>query len=163
MITNSVWTQIREEYYERLKNISTTNGYSTDIIKVEKGRVNPFEDSDLPGVNFWKTDDVANDKTYTRQSRTLRIGIEIYTCSEDDDVDVISDGFMSDLLISAYRSPNAPHVEDDPMPMFVDKQFSMSFDLLRPVISQGSAPRVGVFGIISFNYAVNNLNPNILL
>ncbi len=163
MTAATVWTQIRDQFFGRMKNISIANGYSTNIVSVEKGRINPFDDNDLPGINFWKIDDVANDKTYSRQSRTLRMGVEIYTCSEEDDVDIISDGFMADLIIAAYRSPSNPRVDDDPLPMFHTKQFVLSFDLLRPVISQGAAPRVGVFGIVSFNYAVNNLNPFVLL
>jgi len=47
--------------------------------------------------------------------------------------------------------------------MFADKNFFMSFDVIRPIISQGSKPRMGVFAIISFTYMINNLDPTILL
>lgn len=159
----SIWTQIRDEFDNRLNNISVTNGYSTDITKIEKARTNPFDNDDLPAINFWKIDDSAEDKKYTRQQRTLRVGIEYYTFSNEDNVDTISDNFMTDLIISLYRDPNAPLVTDNPVPMFADKQFIMTVDLLRPIISQGSSPRLGVFAIISCTYAVNMLDPNTLL
>jgi len=162
MIT-PVWTKIRNEIESRLKNISKRNGYSTNISCIEKGKVDPFNDDDLPALNFWKTDDSPDSKTYTRQKRVLRMGFEFYTLSNDTDIDTISDGFMSDLFLSIYRSPDAPKVTDDPLPMFADKQFVVSFDLLRPIISQGAKPRVGVFAIISFTYTINNLDPNNLI
>lgn len=159
----SVWTTIREEIFARLGNISLANGYSTDIRTIEKGKVSPFDDDDLPAINFWKTDDLAESKKYTRQQRSLRMGFEMYTLSNDDDIDTISDNFMTDLFIALYRDPSKPLVTDDPLPMFVDKQFVTSFDVLRPIISQGSAPRVGLFAIVSFNYMINNLDPNTLI
>ena len=160
---SSVWNQIREEIFARLQSISVANGYSTDITTIEKGKVNPFDNDDLPAINFWKTDDIAEDKKYTRQQRSLRMGFEYYTLSNDDDIDTLSDGFMNDLFISLYRDPAFPSVNDDPLPMFADKNFSMSIDVLRPIISQGSTPRMGVFSIISFTYMINNLNPTILI
>jgi len=159
----SVWTTIRDEINLRLGNISLANGYSTDISTIEKGRVSPFEDDDLPAINFWKTDDTADGKLYTRQQRTLRMGFEYYTLSNDDDIDTISDDFMTDLFIAMYRDPSNPLVTDPPMPMFVDKQFITVFDVLRPIISQGSTPRVGVFAVMSFTYTINNLDPNTLI
>lgn len=159
----SVWTTIRDEIFARLGNISVANGYSTDIATIEKGKVSPFEDDDLPAINFWKTDDLAESKKYTRQQRSLRMGFEMYTLSNDDDIDTISDNFMTDLFIALYRDPSKPLVTDDPLPMFVDKQFVVSFDVLRPIISQGSTPRVGLFAIVSFNYMINNLDPNTLI
>ncbi len=159
----SVWNQIRTEIDLRLKNITLANGYSTDITTIEKGRVNPFDNDDLPAINFWKTDDVSESKKYTRQQRSLRMGFEYYTLSNDDDIDTISDSFMNDLFIAMYRSPSAPLVTDQPSPMFADKNFVVVFDVLRPIISQGSKPRTGVFAIISFNYMINNLDPTTLL
>jgi hypothetical protein len=159
----SVWTQIREEVFARLQNITKANGYSTDIACIEKGRVSPFNDDDLPAINFWKTDDVSEAKLYTRDQRTLRMGFEFYTLSNDDDIDTLSDEFMADLFISLYRDPNAPLVTDDPLPMFATKQFITNFSLMRPIISQGSKPRIGVFAILSFTYTINNLQPNILI
>ena len=159
----SVWTQIREEVFLRLGNISKANGYSTDLATIEKGRVSPFDDDDLPGVNFWKTDDSSDGKLYSRQQRTLRMGFEMYTLSNDDDIDIISDEFMSDLFTALYRDPKAPLTTDDPLPMFATKQFVTGFDLLRPIISQVSVPRLGVFAILSFTYTINNAQPNVLL
>ena len=159
----SVWTTIRDEIFLRLENISIANGYNNDIATIEKGRVSPFSDDDLPGINFWKTDDLAESKKYTRQQRSLRMGFEMYTLSNDDDIDTISDNFMQDLFIALYRDPSKPLVTDDPLPMFVDKQFVTSFDVLRPIISQGSTPRVGLFAIVSFTYMINNLDPNTLI
>lgn len=159
----SVWTTIRDEVKLRLGNISIANGYSTDICVIEAGKVSPFDDDDLPAINFWKTDDLAESKKYTRQQRTLRMGFEFYELSSDDDIDTISDNFMTDFFIAMYRDPSKPLVTDEPMPMFVDKHFSTSFDVLRPIISQGSIPRVGLFAIVSFTYLVNNLDPNTLI
>ncbi len=159
----SVWTQIREEMNSRLESISVANGYSTDVATIEKGRVSPFDDDDLPAINFWKTDDLAESKKYTRQQRSLRLGIEYYTLSNDDDIDTISDNFMEDLFVSLYRDPSAPLVTDEPTPMFADKSFIMSFDVIRPIISQGSVPRLGVFAIVSCTYMINNTQPNVLL
>ncbi len=159
----SIWTTIRDEVNARLENISVANGYANDITTIEKGKVNPFDNDDLPAINFWKTDDSSESLKYTRQQRTLRIGFECYTLSNDDDIDTISDNFMADLFIALYRDPSAPAVTDDPLPMFADKQFVTSFDLLRPIISQGSQPRVGVFAIVSFTYVINNLDPNTLI
>ena len=70
---------------------------------------------------------------------------------------------MADLFIAMYRDPTAPLVSDDPLPMFHDKHFVTSFDVLRPIISQGSTPRLGVLAIISFTYTINNLDPNTLI
>lgn len=159
----SVWTTIRDEIFLRLNNISVANGYSTNVSTIVKGKVSPFDDDDLPGINFWKTDDTADDRLYTRQQRSLRMGFEYYTLSNDDDIDTISDEFMTDLFIALYRDPSAPTVSDDPLPMFVDKQFKVSFDILRPIISQGSVPRLGVFAILTFTYTINNLDPNVLI
>lgn len=159
----NIWQQIRDEVGLRLQNITEANGYSTTLICIERGRVDPLDDRDLPGINFWKLDDVADDKRYTRQQRTLRIGFEMYDTTRDDDVDTISDGFMSDIFIALYREPANPRVDDEPRPFFPNKQLVVSIDVLRPLISQGSSPRVGVFGIISFTYSVNNLDPNTLL
>jgi len=159
----SVWTTIREEINSRLENISIANGYSTDVCTIEKGRVSPFDDDDLPAINFWKTDDLSETKSYTRQQRTLRMGFEFYTLSNDDDIDTISDNFMTDLFIALYRAPSAPLVTDEPIPMFADKNFVMVFDVLRPIISQGSVPRVGLFAIMSFTYMINNTDPNTLI
>lgn len=159
----SVWTKIRNEIAARLGSISLANGYSVDILKLEKGRVDAFDDDDLPAINFWKTDDSAEGKMYSRQQRTLRMGFEYYTLSNDDDIDTISDNFMTDLFIALYRDPAKPLVTDDPLPMFVDKQFVVSFDSFRPIIGGGSKPRVGVFAVISFTYTINNLDPNTLI
>lgn len=159
----SVWTQIREEIHARLGNISIANEYSVDIVTIKKAKIDPFVDDDLPAINFWKTDDLAESKKYTRQQRTLRMGFEYYTLSNDDDIDTISDSFMRDIFIAMYRAPNAPKVSDDPLPMFASKSFVTNFDVMRPLISQGSTPRLGVFIVMSFTYTINNLEPDILI
>lgn len=136
--------QILDIIGDRLANISTANGYVNDIEKISRGRIKPWDNADIPAINYWPTSHSAIPVNYRVDEHTLTIGIEAHSLTRDDPFPNVVAGLAADITTALNRDTGAPAVSDTASINFggsVNRVNLVNYDY---EIGEGQSPRCGV-------------------
>ena len=138
---------ILDEIDKRLNRISTANGDAVTIAKVTRARLKPFQDGDLPAVNYWVTQDSVEKRDYNAETHALSVTIEAYDKTRDRPfIDVaidLSAGVANTLfreIANAYSPALGGIIQ------------SLQVDSMQPVIGEGQAPWCGAIIELTIRY-----------
>ena len=139
-------TQILDVILLRLQNITTANGYSLDIKKFERGRLEPFKDGDIPAINYWPTSHQIENTEYGDDAHTLRIVVDVrakIASKKDGNFPDMAGKMIADVVTALQRDPSTPAVSDDPDCELAETVTSMSMPSHGYQIGPGQSPWVG--------------------
>jgi len=152
-------TQILDIIGERLKNITIANGYFTDIIKVERARIEPFRNIDMPSANYYYTNTSKSVGFYNGVSeQNLNVIVEYYKLTRDSPFIDIAAQLSADLLIALNRDVTAPLVSDPVSPRLGQKVLRIEVESDTAMLGNDTTPYCGAVLNLSvyFNYDIND-------
>lgn len=159
-----VQTQIMNLVEPRLKNISIVNGYFSELAKIERARLQPFKNADLPAMNYYYTNDVLIKPLNTgEEERTVVLVIEYYDTTRDRTFLDVSDELSADIKIALERDILAPKVSDQVSHLLGKKVMKLEFDTITPAIGEGQNPYCGTIMLVNITYRVNRHDPFTLI
>lgn len=136
----------------RLGNISTINEYYTMPKMIARAKLTPFNDYDLPAINFWLTRLNVVSRQYQKQSRELSLFVEIHNSTRDRPfVDVVSE-LASDIVISLNRHPDNPKISDVPSLDLGGVVTGLDFQGYDYLIGEGQSPWCGALCQFTIKY-----------
>ncbi len=153
---NSAQLTILDEIHARLLNITETNGYDWEVQEntVQRARLLPFKNGDLPAINYWPVNDVLEEKTYEYDTRELNISVEGYTKTRDEPFTDVAIKLGDDMILSLFRSIDAPLTTDEESPALGGLVEAVLVDSITPMIGEGESPWCGVLVEIRVRYNV---------
>jgi len=158
-----VQTQILDEIGTRLSLITTANGYLRAVAKLERARLTPFKNGDLPAINYYSTADSFVDKGHTFDKRSLSVAIESYDLTRDAIFDDVAQQLAADVTISINRSSASPAVTDDPSISLGGIVEQVTVTSITPAIGDGQKPYCGAVIFLEIVYKVKKLDPFTLI
>lgn len=159
-----VATQILDIIGDRLGNISIANEYFTDVEVVERARLKPFRNQDMPAVNYYSTNDTLVKPIHGGVSeRLLSIIIEIYEMTRDEIFSDLSNKLSTDINIALERSASSPLVSDTISIRLGDVIMSLEFNSITPALGSGQEPYCGAIIAIDIVYRVDKNDPFVLI
>lgn len=157
-------TQILNEIGLRLVNITTGNGYFVDLERLEKASLEPFQNQDMPAINYYATGDILSKKlTNGVRERIVSIVIEAYTSTRDRSFLDVANELGSDVTIALERSPGAPAVSDPVSHSLGDKVVQLEETENTPAIGKGQNPYCGSIIVLNVTYRVSRHDPFTLI
>jgi hypothetical protein len=154
-MTSPVQLQILDVIGERL-------ALSPNIAKVERARVIPFRDFDLPAVNYWADGDRLIERGGGWEERELSILIDARTKTRDRPFVDVAFELGADLWVALWRDTAAPAVADTPSPALGGIVTTLRLDGLTPMIGEGQAPFCGVVLAVTAAYKLRPSDPFVL-
>jgi len=149
---------------ERLANIKTANGYSVTVQKIDRARLKPFKNGDLPSINYYFTsDDLAKTLNTQVEERILTCTIEFYDITRDKIFSDIASELMMDVKIAIDRDILAPLVADLPSFRLAGLASKLEYASMTPVIGDGQTPYCGAVITLTIGYKVKRDNPLVIL
>jgi len=106
-------TQILNEIEKRLWNIDIAYGYQTKVQKIERSRLKPFENGDLPAISFWIVDEPESITEYGIETNTLNIVIGYFDKTRDEPLSDMATKLKTDINIAVNRATSAPKYTDE--------------------------------------------------
>jgi hypothetical protein len=153
-------TQILDEIGDRLGNISSANGYFYDLIKLDRGRLEPFRNQDMPGINYYTVGDVLSKKMHQGvRERIMSVVIEFYTTTRDRVFLDIANELNSDITIALERKPSLPKVSDMVSASLGGLVVELEMLENTPAIGKGQNPYCGSIYALNITYRVNRYDP----
>jgi len=157
-------TQILDIIGNRLALINTTNEYFIDVERIERARLEPFRNQDMPAINYYSTGDGLVKPIHAGVSeRSVSIVIEIYELTRDEIFSDLSDKLSTDVMIALERATTAPLVSDVVSTRLGDKIMSLLFSSITPAISGGQEPYCGAILVVDVVYRVDKNDPFVLI
>ena len=106
-------TQILDLVKSRLDNITEINGYSSTVEKIERAKLEPFMNQEMPAINYYYVTDEFEKQIYAGVSdRIVVVVIEYYDTTRDKVFSDLSSSLSSDVEIALFRDTLAPLVTD---------------------------------------------------
>jgi len=157
-------TQILDLVGSRLANIKIENGYFNTLIKLERARLQPFKNQDMPSINYYSTGDSLVKPLNTSVSeRTVEVMVEFYTTTRDRVFTDLANELSTDVMIAIERDPVSPNVSDTLSPRLGFKVMRVEVPSITPVIGEGQKPYAGCVLNISITYRVDKNDPFVML
>jgi hypothetical protein len=157
-------TQILDVIGARLANITIANGYSVTVQKLERARIKPFKNGDLPFINYYFIgDELANTLNTQFEERSLSCVIEFYDITRDKIFSDVASELMMDVKIAIDRDTAAPLVSDLPSFKLGGLVSKLECSSMSPVIGDGQSPYCGSIINLSTNYKVKRDTPFTIL
>lgn len=147
---------ILDEIGSRLQNISITNGYRVDIEPevIERARLTPFKNGDLPAINYWPSPDTLTEKTGQMETREISLNIEIYDKTRDEPFTDLAIRLGNDVVTSLFRATSAPKVSDPQSPSLGGLVETITVNSVTPMIGEGQSPWCGTLLDITVKYNI---------
>lgn len=147
---------ILDEIRARLGNISIANGYRFDIepLSIERARLTPFVNGDLPAINYWPTIDALDGKAGTRETRSFDVTIEAYDTTRDEPFTDLAIIHGNDIITALYRATDAPKVSDQDSRSLGGMISKLYINSITPMIGEGSSPWFGVLLSLGIEYNI---------
>jgi len=159
-----VQTQILDKIEERLNNITITNEYFHDLLKLKRASLEPFQNDEMPAINFYSTGDVLEKKMNSGiRQRVMSIIIEFYTKTRDEVFVDVSNKLSADILIALERDVSAPAVSDAVSHSLGGIVSQLEEAEVTPAIGSGQTPYCGVIVVLNVTYRVNRHDPFTLI
>lgn len=140
---------ILNEIDKRLKRIGIANGDTVTIAKVTRARLKPFQDGDLPAVNYWVTQDIVEKREYNVETHALNISIEAYDKTRDRPFIDIALDLSAGIANTLFRE-----IANADSPALGGIIQSLQVDSMQPVIGEGQAPWCGAIIELTARYTV---------
>jgi hypothetical protein len=147
--------QIMDKIAERLALITTTNGYSQTVTKIDKNRISPFKGYDLPKINFWNQGlewDYTADQSYEEDKRILPVFIEGYCIKWEDGAQETAERFGSDIITCLYRGVDKPTIWDKKNYDFDGLVSAIKPQSLTYVVDESATPFCGCLVLINVEF-----------
>lgn len=147
---------ILDEIGARLENITVANGYR-DTIKayaIERGRLEPFENGDLPAVNYWSGPERLVDKQGNVETRELPVMVEGYKILGEGNFNDVAIKFGNDIATALFRATTAPTVADTESPALGGIVEVLRVESVTPVIQKSQAPWCAVFLELTIQFSI---------
>ena len=151
-----VQIQILDRIGERLKSISSNNGYFSTVEKIERARTTPFKNGDIPFLNYYPVNDEENKPLNTAEvERILTVVVEYYDLTRDRIFTDVAAELAMDVRIALERDVSAPLVTDNPSTRLGKLVSGVKFDTSFPAIGEGQKPYAGSILTIDITYKVS--------
>jgi len=159
-----VVTQILDEIELRLGNISVANGYFLDIEKLERARLTPLKNSDMPAITFYSGVNELREFKYGLDFRSVNVVVECYTMTRDSNFNDLSQLLASDLEVALHRDTSAPTVTDDVSTALGGLVEQLIINSATPVMGENNkSPYCGAVLSLQVNYKVKKGDPYTLI
>jgi len=163
-MSTPIQTQILDLIGARLALITTANNYFTDVVKVERARLQPFKNRDMPAINYYYTgDSLTSTLSNGISERSVAIVIEYYESTRDEIFVDLADKLTSDVLISLERTIAAPLVADPVSSRLGGVVMRMEVESVTPAIGEGQSPYCGTVIQLNIFYRVARQSPFTLI
>jgi len=147
---------ILDEIAARLNNISVANGYRFDIEQsaIERARLTPFVNGDLPAINYWPSLDSLDNKTSGKETRSFDVTIEIYDVTMDEPFTDLAIKHGNDVVTALFRTTDAPTVSDNPSYALGGLVSTVIINSITPMIGEGQSPWFGALLNLTIEYNI---------
>ena len=148
---------ILDEIEARLANITVANGYRFDLVEsaIKRASLTPFQNGDLPALNYWPTADVRVDKAHGVNLKEFNITIEVYDLTYDEPFTDLGIKRGNDVATALFRSTSFPAVSD-PVDLSLGGLVSeIGINSLVPIIGEGTSPWCGALLDVIVKYNTN--------
>lgn len=145
---------ILNEVKARLENISLLNEYISDRPKIVRARLEPFQQGDLPAINYWPIGDLLESKTHGFETRELGLAIEYHDLTYDKPFTDLAFEGGTDVLTALYRSTSLPKVSDVESPALGGLVNKIELNTITPMIGESQSPWAAVLLDITITYNV---------
>ncbi|MEA1079527.1 hypothetical protein [Marinobacter qingdaonensis] len=148
--------QILDEIEARLKQITKANGYSVDLMKLERARLTPFQSGEMPCINYWPESDQLVETLPSKHLRELSLNVEFYDTSGRSAALTDKAALLAnDAYTALWRSPDLPLVSDRPDPNLGGIVDSLVLQSIQPAIGEGQNPFCGAVMSIAVRYRID--------
>lgn len=147
---------ILDEIKARLGNLSIANGYRFDIepTSIERARLEPFKNGDLPAINYWPTVDSFQAKAGGMETRGFDVTVEIFDTTRDEPFTDLAVKRGNDVVTALFRATTAPATTDPISYGLGGLVTQLDINSLTPMISEGQKPWFGALLSISIKYNI---------
>lgn len=147
---------ILDEVKARLGNISIANEYRFDIepLSIERARLTPFVNGDLPAINYWPSIDAIDEKTSGKETRSFDVTVEIYDVTRDEPFTDLAIKRGNDVITALFRSTDAPTVNDNPSYALGGLVSQLIINSITPTIGEGQSPWFGAVLSLTISYNI---------
>lgn len=147
---------ILDEIKARLGNISIANGYRFDIepAAIERARLTPFVNGDLPAINYWPSIDAIDEKTNGKETRSFNVTVEIYDVTMDEPFTDLAIKHGNDVITALFRATDAPLVSDNTSYSLGGMVNSVIANTITPMIGEGQSPWFGAVLSLTISYNI---------
>lgn len=155
--------QIITEIGARLAVMTTANGYAYQAVRIDRARITPFRNGDLPAINYWPAFDELKDRKYRHETRTLDLRVEAYTVTRDDPFTDVAFDLGNAVWTVLNRSTAMPQVTHDWSPNLGGLLTAFELRQLTPVIGEGESPWCGCALSLAATYKVDSYDHTIVV
>jgi hypothetical protein len=149
-----VQLQILDGIDARLRVIKEAYGYSSTIKKIERARLKPFIQGDLPAINYWPGPDQLIQKSTGKETREMPVYIEYYRPTLDVPFTDMAYLLANDVSTSLYRDPSKPRVTDMASYGLGGLIDFMEVSSVTPVIGEDQSPWCGALIAVTLRYNI---------
>lgn len=106
--------KILDEIGARLANISVANGYTSDIVKIQRMTLTAFDSERVPEIRYWQETDSVTANEYGGDRHSLAVTVQVVDFIRDED-GYLSDKASSiagDVVTGLFRTTGTPLVSD---------------------------------------------------
>lgn len=133
--------QILDACEERFNLLTGSNrGYHHTFKKITRARMTPFQEGDIPAVNFYSAMDELVSKGAGFELRKLTVTIEAHALTRDRPFMDVAAELAADCITALYRSPDAPKATDRPSPKLGDLVDGIAVTEKEFLIREGQTP-----------------------
>ena len=159
-----VVTQILNEIGLRLTSITLENEYQLPPKKIERARLEPLKNGDLPAIVYYSGEDNLVEHGHGFDKRELAVIVESYTITRDKNFDDTAQLLETDVAIAVNRAVAFPKVSDNPSISLGKLVQQVHVASSAPVLGQNNTnPFCGVLISLSVIYKVQKLDPYTLI
>ena len=146
---------ILDEFGARLANVTVANGYRFDIASgsIRRAQLTPFQNGDLPAINYWPTTDELNKKEFGKETRSFDVTVEAYAVNPDDPFTDSAFKLGNDIVTALYRATSAPLTTDPKSYALGGLVSGLETNSITPLIVESQDPWFAV--LLSFNIKYN--------
>lgn len=147
---------ILDEINARLANISKTNEYEVDIEpnSIVRAQLTPFQNGDLPAINYWPIPESLDSKTGQMETRILPVSIETYDFTHDFPFTDLAFKRANNIITALFRATAAPKVSDIESIALGGLVSSLVVQAITPMIGQGNSPWYGALIELEIKYNI---------
>lgn len=105
---------VLDEIDKRLKTVTQSNGHPLSFNKIERAKLKPFVNGDLPALNYWPGQDIIVSKEFGKETHKMSLSSQAYTVMRDEPFTDVAYRLAHAVITALNRSENAPKVDDEP-------------------------------------------------
>jgi len=163
-MVNPIQTQVLDLIEERLALISVANGYYSTLERIERARLQPFKNRDMPAITYYSIGDTL-DKNITNgvSVRVMNVVVEYYDLTRDEIFIDLANKLSSDIMIALERTVANPTVADAVSSRLGGKVGGLEVLTITPAAGSGQAPYCGSVVVLEITYRVARQDPFTLI